>query len=683
MQKVRIILALVALTLVISLPSYAEEWAITFSGGGSKERGAHSVQQTADGGYVVAGYVAGFFGAGGRDFWVLKLDAGGTIEWQNTYGGESLDEAKSIQQTTDGGYIVAGHTWSFGSNIWVLKLNPDGSVAWQKNYGGDDSEYGCCIHQTTDRGYIVAGRTRSFGAGHNDAWVLKLDSGGDIEWQRTYGTEEWDQAKCIQQTMDDGYILLGDYRINDDDDIWVLKIDGEGDIEWQKSYGVEWPIGTYFVQGSSIQQTTDGGYIVAGFTEHDEAALVLKLDGAGNIEWQKTYGKETFYWQPAPSVRQTIDGGYVVATGHWTNHGDALVLKVDSDGDIQWQKAYVGRGEDQLRAVEQTTDGGYVLAGDTESFGAEDQRFWWVFKINSEGEIPYCTAMRDTNVTASSGELVAASANAVTQASSAIPGVTTVSPKETSAKTMMICPTTPEITEHLPTHGGYGAKMKVRGSGFGKARQKRVNANDGYYGFITFSGQPGTMIATKYLELQDLDKEWSWDKIKVKFNGLFIDQDGDHLQDEDEPFLTPVQLPLGNYALKVNTIWFHDLYRNGVYDEGDEVYDIVSSNSETFNLTDEPVIYTLIPNPAHASAPGSPQKVKIKGLNFGDTQGASTLHVGDRSWSEEHPKIRLWQNDKIKFKVPSYSAPFPKYKEVWVTVNGGNSNKVMLKIWAP
>jgi len=163
-------------------------WAASY--GGSYPDYVSSIQQTSDGGYIVAGHTLSF-GVGDRDFWVLKLDEEGNVEWQKAYGGSDYDWATSIQQTDDGGYIVAGYTFSFGAggyDFWVLKLNENGNVEWQKTYGGSDDEEAYSINQTDDGGYIVAGgSTYSFEPGGYDVWVLKLDEEGNVEWQKTYG----------------------------------------------------------------------------------------------------------------------------------------------------------------------------------------------------------------------------------------------------------------------------------------------------------------------------------------------------------------------------------------------------------------------------------------------------------------------------------------------------------------
>jgi uncharacterized delta-60 repeat protein len=209
--------------------------------GGAGPDVAYSIQQTSDGGYIVAGGTAPF-GVGG-DFWVLKLNSDGTVSWQKRYGGADNDEANSIQQTSDGGYIVAGHTGSFGAgdgDFWVLKLKSDGTVSWQKRYGAEyDDAYS--IQQTSDGGYIVAGYTRPFGAGIYDFWVLKLKSDGTVSWQKTYGSAGDDFAYSIQQTTDGGYIVAGETDFSDADsgDFWVLKLRSDGTISFNPASGAQ------------------------------------------------------------------------------------------------------------------------------------------------------------------------------------------------------------------------------------------------------------------------------------------------------------------------------------------------------------------------------------------------------------------------------------------------------------
>jgi hypothetical protein len=229
----------------------------------------NSIQQTSDGGYIAAGRTDSPSVGGGIDFWILKFTSDGGIEWQKTYDRSGWDVAYSIQQTTDGGYIVAGESM-------LIKLYFNGDIEWQRTYGG--SFYS--IQQTTDGGYIAAGST-SIGALKPDFFVLKLDNNGDIEWQYAYGGDDYDIAHSIQQTSDEGYIVAGYTQSFETrrSDFFVLKLYFNGDIEWQRTYG-----GSNSDKAHSIQQTTDGGYIVVGSTSsYDDNFWVLKLDSNGNI----------------------------------------------------------------------------------------------------------------------------------------------------------------------------------------------------------------------------------------------------------------------------------------------------------------------------------------------------------------------------------------------------------------
>jgi len=235
-------------------------WEKTFGGSGSDQ--ASSIQPTVDGGYIVAGDTDSR-GEGDSDAWVLKLDANGSLEWDATFGGIDEDKASSIQPTADGGYVVAGDTSSKGagnSDAWILKLDIDGSLEWDETFGGDEYDEANSIQQTRDLGYVVAGGTKSNGAGSKDGWVFKLNANGNTDWERTYGGEDYDSVESIQQTEDLGYVVAG-VTYSDSagsGDAWIIKLDAGGSIEWEKTDG-----GDGYDSANSIQQTTDGGYIVA------------------------------------------------------------------------------------------------------------------------------------------------------------------------------------------------------------------------------------------------------------------------------------------------------------------------------------------------------------------------------------------------------------------------------------
>jgi len=358
--------------------------------GGEFHDQAYSIQQTTDGGYIVAGYTNSF-GSDLQDVYILKLNSDGSLAWQKTLGGSKDDCAYSIQQTTDGGYIVAGYTNSFGSggyDVYILKLNSNGTLVWQKTFGGglDDKAYS--IQKTTDGGYIVAGYTNSFGSGGYDVYVLKINSDGSLAWQKTFGGTDRDEAHSIQQTTDGGYIVAGytDSFGAGGYDVYVLKLNSDGSLAWQKTYG-----GNGYDKAYSIQQTTDGGFIVAGYTESFGAGgdvYILKLNSGGSLAWQKTFGG--WSWDNAYSIQQTTDGGFIVA-GYAYSFGagenDIYVLKLDSDGSLAWQKTFGGNSYDMAYSIQQTTDDGYIVAGDTRSFGAVYDYDVYILKLDSNGEL--------------------------------------------------------------------------------------------------------------------------------------------------------------------------------------------------------------------------------------------------------------------------------------------------------
>lgn len=342
--------------------------------GGSGNEWAYSIQQTMDGGYAISG-PSSSFGAGGYDYWIAKLDDSGSVMWQKTYGGSSDDIPNSMQQTTDGGYILAGRTQSFGTggfDLWVLKLDASGNRVWQRTFGGSgnfDAAYS--VLQAPDGGYLLSGVTDSFGAGSYDFWVIKVDSSGNGVWQKTLGGSAYDCAYASCLTSDGGFVVAGGGTVGAGMyDVWVIKWDSSGSIVWQKAYG-----GTKDDIAFAVQETAEGGFIVAGRTDSYGAGgtdfWVLKLDASGNRVWQKTYGGSALDW--AFAVTQTGDGGYVVAgrtDSFGAGNGDTWILKLDASGNITWQRTYGGSGMDYAYAIGPAVDGSTLVGGVTASFGA-------------------------------------------------------------------------------------------------------------------------------------------------------------------------------------------------------------------------------------------------------------------------------------------------------------------------
>jgi hypothetical protein len=318
----------------------AVEWEKTY--GGADEDVARCVQQTNDGGYIVVGYTKSF-GAGKTDIWLVKVNNVGDILWSKTYGDADYDWGNYIEPGVDGGYIIAGTTCSFGSgdmDVWLIKIDEGGSVEWSKTFGGPRNDQAKCIRQTKDGGYIIAGTTSSFGTS-SDFYLLKIDKFGNLKWSKTYGGNQDDEAYCVQQTNDGGYIVVGyTGTLKDGFNVWLVKVDEAGGIHWDKFYSA---YRSRYNRAYCVQQTNDGGYIIVGDREFAGTtdAWVFKVDKLGNIEWEKRF--ETPGFGGVDFVRETADGGYIIAGSFdWGNNLDAWVFKVDKLGTLQWSKIFGG-----------------------------------------------------------------------------------------------------------------------------------------------------------------------------------------------------------------------------------------------------------------------------------------------------------------------------------------------------
>jgi hypothetical protein len=468
-----LILALLSVSLVALFTEYAHaqvRFARTY--GGADNDWAHSVQQTSDGGYIVAGYTESF-GAGGRDIFLIKTDANGNIIWAKTYGGTDWDEAYSVQQTSDGGYIVAGFTSSFGEgdgdfDIFLIKTDANGNLEWAKTYGGEYSDVAFSVQQTSDGGYIVAGFTSSFGEGWEDIFLIKTNEFGDVEWAKTYPLRDYDWANSVQQTSDGGYIVAGMtyYFLAGDWDIFLIKTDESGDVEWAKTYG-----GWSDDNAYSVQQTSGGGYIVAGLTNSFGAGyddiFLIKTDANGNIIWAKTYGGTGD--DRAYSLQQISDGGYILAgltNSFGAGGSDIFLINTDANGNIIWAKTYGGTFNDWAYSLQQISDGGYILAGLTNSFGAGGSD---IFLINTDanGEIGSCGIVGNASPTVYT---VSPTVNTLSPSVSSVsPTVNPVYPTVTSLTPAVHEPCPLSISESCKIASGlitpYKGGIKVSGSG--------------------------------------------------------------------------------------------------------------------------------------------------------------------------------------------------------------------------
>jgi hypothetical protein len=422
----RFLIALFCLSHTLSAQPVIE-WQKAF--GGTQADQAYSIRQSIDGGYFVSGTIASnngdvFGNHGGVDFWVLKLDPSGSVQWKKTFGGNSDEQPYGMNLTKDGGCVVVGYTLSNNGDIsgnhgyydtWILKLNDLGVIEWQKCLGGSDWEMAWDVQQTSDNGYIIVGCSGStdgdvsMNHGALDFWVVKLDSIGILEWQRSHGGSAEDIAYGVEQTSEGGYIVCGESSSIDGNvtgnhgssDYWVIKLNFDGKIEWQKSLG-----GGSIDRANDILQSRDGGYIALGQTYSNNGDVtgnhgyndywVVRLSETGELEWQKALGGSNEDY--ARAICQTEDGGYVLTGQTQSNNGDAVgnnggadvwIVKLTELGELEWQRTLGGTQDELGNSVQQTTDGGYILAGQARSnngdvMGVHGELDYWVIKLSPE-----------------------------------------------------------------------------------------------------------------------------------------------------------------------------------------------------------------------------------------------------------------------------------------------------------
>jgi uncharacterized delta-60 repeat protein len=377
---------LVVALLFIEICSAQEKFAWSVSG--MDNDGGYSVIQTTDGGYFIAGYTHSF-GAVDSDLLLVKLNSTGFLEWAETVSGTDYDCGCSIVGETDGGYAVAGYTNSYGAgsfDLFLIKFDYTGSLEWAKAVGETGYDCGRSVVRTTDSGYVVTGYTNSFGAGNHDLFLVKFSSSGTVDWAKTVGGTDFDFGHSVDQTTDGGYVVAGYTNTygTGNYDLFLVKFDFTGSLEWVKTVG-----GTGIDFGRSVVQTTDSGYAVAGMTTSFGAGyydlFFVKLSSTGSVQWARAVGgmdNDEGY-----SVVQTSDRGYVVA-GYTNSFGagysDLFLVKFNSSGSLDWAKVFGGTIIDQGYSVIQTTDGGYAVTGHTASFGAGDNDLFLV-KFDTDG----------------------------------------------------------------------------------------------------------------------------------------------------------------------------------------------------------------------------------------------------------------------------------------------------------
>lgn len=382
--------------------------------GGSKNDLLNAVVKTVDGGYITLGHTQSNNGDINNksnesfNFWVLKYDADDTLQWSKNFGGTADDRGADIIQTTDGGFALLGYSSSadgdvlqnFGAkDFWLIKLEANGTISWQKNYGFSGADYGTSLLQTNDNGYLITGVldvTSSGGQGNaksnakqhagGDVWAIKLNTTGHLEWSKYYGGSFTDTPLGVIQTADNSYILAGSSDSNDVDiknnkgsyDFWVVKIANDGNLIWEKSFG-----GSEIDEARGIITTNDGNFVIVGDTRSADKDVrfnngaadiwMIKINTDGNLIWEKTFGGTAF--DVARSITKTLDNGFLISGSSqstdygFTNQGrnDALIAKVNSEGVLEWQKTVGGSEIDFLYDAVELNDKSIIAVGESSS----------------------------------------------------------------------------------------------------------------------------------------------------------------------------------------------------------------------------------------------------------------------------------------------------------------------------
>jgi len=360
-------------------------WTNTF-GGSSRDEGG-SVHQTTDGGYIIAGNTWSY-GPGYQDVYLIKTDANGNEDWYQAYGGTGNELGFDAQQTIDGGYIISGSTLSFGAggvDVYLIKTDASGTEQWSQTFGGTSYERGRSVQQTSDGGYIIGGYTESYGGGDYDTYLIKTDASGNELWSQTFGGSGADFGYSVQQTSDRGYIIAGwtESFGAGEQDVYLIKTDSSGTEQWSQTFG-----GSSGDYGWSVQQTADGGYVIAACTYSYGAGsfdvYLIKTDASGNEVWSQTFGGSED--DRSYGVQQTSDNGYIIA-GYTMSYGagsiDVYLIKTDESGNEVWTQTYGGSSEELGFCVQQTTDGCYIITGSTNSYGVGNYDVWLI-RLDSE-----------------------------------------------------------------------------------------------------------------------------------------------------------------------------------------------------------------------------------------------------------------------------------------------------------
>ncbi len=329
---------------------------------------ARCVAQTGDGGYVCTGWIRS--GEDGSAVFLARFDRKGNRLWKKVFKGNGFSCGYCVKKVRGGGFIIVGDTKSrngYDHDVYVVQTDEKGEPLWEQNFGGRYCDYAWSVQQTKDGGFILAGGTESFGAGVYDVYLIRLDASGKKLWEKTYGGKGSDCGYAVLEMDDGGYLVTGNSESfgNGNTGVYLLRTDGSGRMIWQKTYGG----GSSNYYSWSLAASGDGGFVIAGEKEITGGQggilvpLLLKVDSNGNLLWEKTYGGQSA--GSAYAVRKTKDGGYILAGKKESAGGgyDTWVVKTDKNGDPVWEKTIAGTGCNSGYSILPSKDSGYVVAG--------------------------------------------------------------------------------------------------------------------------------------------------------------------------------------------------------------------------------------------------------------------------------------------------------------------------------
>jgi hypothetical protein len=379
------------ITLLLTTPyvnaSPSAAWSKTY--GGLYSDKVYAMVKTQDGGYALAG-TTNSFGSGVINAWLVKTNADGDMQWNQSYSGLEQGVADSLVRTSDGGYALAGYTYLMTEgrpSAWIIKTDSNGTLSWNQTYTELGSAVAYGIIQTSDGGYALVGSSNSVGNGETEAWLAKMGSNGSLQWYITYGGSQNDAFYSVVQSNDGGYTMSGDtnsFGSGNKSSLWLVKTDSLGSAQWDQIYSGS----SNYIAGSMVK-TGAGGYALIGTFQQSDGNdfSIIKTDSSGNPQWNQTYNGLNV--DDAISGIQTSDGGYaIVGVTNASNpaYAEAWLVKTDSTGTAQWNQTYGGFAQNVAGAIVQTGDGGYVLAGYTNSTGAGAEDFW-LMKTDANGVV--------------------------------------------------------------------------------------------------------------------------------------------------------------------------------------------------------------------------------------------------------------------------------------------------------